>query len=223
MKNVHKMLNDAGAEHYLSTREAAQLLGVALRTAQLWVESGRLAAWKTAGGHRRIALRSVNALLAEREESLARGPVHVQAIEVTAQVPRKVIDLLVVEDDPTLMRLYEYHVENWGFPVRLHQARNGFEGLRLLGEHHPDILISDLNMPGIDGFRMLRTVVEWEDFQDMLTIVVTALSPEDVADRGGLPPKAMLFTKPAPFARLGSLVREHVQDRFSNLLLDQVS
>ncbi|MFM7066754.1 MAG: excisionase family DNA-binding protein, partial [Gammaproteobacteria bacterium] len=35
---------------YLSTREAADLLGVSLRTVQLWVESGTLRAWKTAGG-----------------------------------------------------------------------------------------------------------------------------------------------------------------------------
>ena len=50
----------------LSTREAAQLLGISLRTAQLWVESGVLRAWKTAGGHRRILRASVEAVLAER-------------------------------------------------------------------------------------------------------------------------------------------------------------
>ncbi|MGE5467624.1 MAG: EAL domain-containing protein [Ignavibacteria bacterium] len=42
-----------------STREAAELLGVSLRTVQLWVDSGILKAWKTAGGHRRISLESV--------------------------------------------------------------------------------------------------------------------------------------------------------------------
>ena len=44
-----------------TTREAAEALGICVRTAQLWVEQGRLRAWKTPGGHRRILRESVNA------------------------------------------------------------------------------------------------------------------------------------------------------------------
>ncbi|MEI4484515.1 MULTISPECIES: excisionase family DNA-binding protein [unclassified Phyllobacterium] len=43
----------------LTTAKAAQLLGVSVRTAQLWVENGQLESWKTPGGHRRIKLQSV--------------------------------------------------------------------------------------------------------------------------------------------------------------------
>lgn len=42
-----------------STREAAEILGVSLRTIQVWVDRGVLVAWKTAGGHRRVSLESV--------------------------------------------------------------------------------------------------------------------------------------------------------------------
>ena len=45
-----------------TTREAAELLGVSLRTVQLWVDSGALQAWKTAGGHRRVSRQSIDAL-----------------------------------------------------------------------------------------------------------------------------------------------------------------
>jgi len=45
-----------------TTREAAELLGVSLRTVQLWVDSGVLQAWKTAGGHRRVSRQSIDAL-----------------------------------------------------------------------------------------------------------------------------------------------------------------
>jgi len=50
----------------LTTREAAHLLGVAVSTAQLWMESGALPAWKTPGGHRRVHLSAVNRLLAQQ-------------------------------------------------------------------------------------------------------------------------------------------------------------
>ena len=57
--NVHPSLT-------CSTRDAARLLGISVRTAQLWVEEGRLRAWKTPGGHRRILVESVDRLLDEQ-------------------------------------------------------------------------------------------------------------------------------------------------------------
>lgn len=50
----------------LTTRDAARLLGVAVSTAQLWMEDGDLPAWKTPGGHRRVRLSAVTTLLRQR-------------------------------------------------------------------------------------------------------------------------------------------------------------
>jgi excisionase family DNA binding protein len=50
----------------LTTREAANMLGVAVSTAQLWMESGALPAWKTPGGHRRVRLSAVRQLQAQQ-------------------------------------------------------------------------------------------------------------------------------------------------------------
>jgi len=50
----------------LTTREAARLLGIAVSTAQQWIENGLLPAWKTPGGHRRVRLSAVSSLLRER-------------------------------------------------------------------------------------------------------------------------------------------------------------
>jgi excisionase family DNA binding protein len=47
----------------LTTRSAARLLGVAVSTAQQWIECGRIASWKTPGGHRRVRLSAVQKLL----------------------------------------------------------------------------------------------------------------------------------------------------------------
>lgn len=51
-------------DEILTTAQAAKLLGVSVRTAQLWVESGNLASWKTPGGHRRIPRTAVAELIA---------------------------------------------------------------------------------------------------------------------------------------------------------------
>lgn len=182
-----------------STREAAALLGVSLRTAQLWVESGVLRAWKTAGGHRRILRSSVDALLQDRKRA-------VQGRAAPGQ-----FKLLIVEDDPDLLKLYRMHIEAWGMPIDLVTATNGFEGLIRIGEAKPNLVIADLSMPGMDGFRMIRSLHANADFKDMDILVVTALGKDEITDRGGLPEGVQIFTKPAPFSALERLVRERVE------------
>lgn len=181
-----------------STRDAAQLLGVSLRTVQLWVEGGVLPAWKTAGGHRRIPRSAVETLLAQRREAL-QGEAKPAALK-----------LLVVEDEADLLKLYRLQVEGWGLPVELLTAANGFEGLVRIGENRPNLLVTDLNMPGMDGFRMIRSLRANPDFANMEIVAVTALGKEEIADRGGLPEDVRVFTKPVPFSELERLVCERL-------------
>ena len=58
--------SDDGDDPVLTTREAARLLGIAVSTAQQWIEQGVLPAWKTPGGHRRVLLSDLSTLLRAR-------------------------------------------------------------------------------------------------------------------------------------------------------------
>ncbi|WP_137896342.1 excisionase family DNA-binding protein [Ramlibacter sp. 2FC] len=181
-----------------STREAAERLGVSLRTVQLWVEGGVLRAWKTAGGHRRIPREAIDELLAQRRAELLGSPSPSQ------------FKLLVVEDEADLLKLYRLQIAAWALPVTLVTANNGFDALIRIGEQRPDLLVTDLNMPGMDGFRMIRTLRASPDFADMEIVAVTALGRAEIADRGGLPPDVRIFTKPVPFSELERIVRERL-------------
>lgn len=55
----------------LTTRAVAAMLGVAVSTAQHWIESGAIASWKTPGGHRRVRRSAVQALLEETARAQA--------------------------------------------------------------------------------------------------------------------------------------------------------
>lgn len=175
-----------------STREAATLLGVSVRAAQLWVEQGRLQAWKTPGGHRRILRRSVEAMLAQRRQET-----------VSLATP---FEVLVVEDDPVQRLLYEETFRKLGPGVSLRSATTGIEGLIRIGERRPDLLITDLMMPGVDGFEMLETLRSGVLAQPMHIVVATALDDDDLRERGGLPPGVTLFHKPVPLKTLLNLV-----------------
>lgn len=188
----------------MTTREAGEVLGVAVRTVQLWVESGVLPAWRTAGGHRRIARSAVDKLIAERSQVIAQPAVKNEA-SASQDRPLK---LLVVEDDADLLNLFTMVVEGWDFPVELSTAVNGFEGLVRIGQVRPDMVVTDLNMPGMDGLQMVRSLKRPDSgYEDLVLIVGTALSAGDIADRGGLPEGTLVFQKPVPFQEIEAIAR----------------
>ncbi|MFO1318421.1 MAG: response regulator [Burkholderiales bacterium] len=180
-----------------TTREAARRLGVSLRTVQLWTESGVLDAWKTPGGHRRVLLTAVEKILAQRMPAAT-----------TASSRERVLDVLVVEDEPSLLELYRLNFATFDTPIALRTAGNGYEGLIRIGERRPEVLVTDLMMPGIDGFRMLRTLMARPELADMRVVVVTGLQSRDVEDRGGLPPNVTVLGKPIPFDRLEQILAD---------------
>ena len=195
----------------MTTREAGEVLGVAVRTVQLWVESGVLPAWRTAGGHRRIARSAVEKLMAERSMVISQPAAKDESL---ASKPRA-LKLLVVEDDADLLNLFTMVTEGWDFPVELTTANNGFDGLVRIGQMQPDMVVTDLNMPGMDGFQMLQSITKpGSGYEDLTLVVVTAFSAGDVTDRGGLPPGVTLFHKPVQFDQLQALARK----RYDSLL-----
>jgi excisionase family DNA binding protein len=195
---------------YCTTREAAQLLGVSLRTAQLWAESGLLEAWKTDGGHRRINRASVQRLLdggpqAQRPESPARTS-HLERLKV-----------LVVEDDSILLKLYKTVIASWNLPVEVITAGNGIEGLIRVGKDAPDLMITDLSMPGMDGFQLIRNLASSSFREGMEIAVVTGMDTAEIDARGGLPPGIQVFPKPVPFAQLGTILNSIIERRAAYL------
>jgi CheY-like chemotaxis protein len=60
----------------------------------------------------------------------------------------------------------------------------------------PDLLITDLSMPGVDGIEMLRTIKRNHHLADMQIVVISGLPAQAIAGRGGLPPQARLVPKP---------------------------
>ena len=183
---------------YCTTREAADMLGISLRTAQLWVENGMLEAWKTEGGHRRIARASIEKLLANTPASSA-APAH-SAPDAPAE--KRPFTILVAEDEPDLLRLYELNMMLWPMRPRVLTASNGFQALVMLGSQQPDMMVADLHMPGMDGFRMLHTLHKMPEAKPMTLVVVSGLDPEEVHARGGVPEGIAILPKPIPFDRL---------------------
>jgi excisionase family DNA binding protein len=189
---------------FLSTREAAAHLGVALSTVQAWVEIGMLPAWKTAGGHRRIPADAINAIRLRQ-----------RAVLGSTGSPGT-FKVLVVEDDPVQREIYCRQFAEWGLPVQLLTAEDGFEGLMLIGRHAPDLVITDLAMPEMDGFKMIRRLKAQSTVVCGGLIVVTALTADEIAAQGGLPAGIPVYPKPIPFTALRPLI-EHLSQKLMSV------
>jgi len=180
-------------EEFVTTQEAARLLGVSVRTIQLWVESGVLHAWKTAGGHRRIARASVEDLRQQQREVIATAS------------GLNVLKVVVLEDNPVYLELYRMKIESWQLPAMVTTAKNAFEGLIAVGRTKPDVMITDLPLAGVNGFMMIRALEQISPATRV--IVATDLNDDDIAGAGGLPKNAIVLKQPIQFEALEELLR----------------
>lgn len=86
----------------------------------------------------------------------------------------------------------------------------------LVGRSVPDLLVVDLQMPGMDGFSMLRILGNDAEMKGTRIVVVTGLNAAAIVARGGLPSGMEVLSKPIPFGRLKSIALELIQRRALN-------
>jgi signal transduction histidine kinase len=92
---------------------------------------------------------------------------------------RSRVEILIVEDSRTQTAQLKFILEAHDFQVRT--ARNGLEALDAVLRQRPALVITDINMPGIDGYELCRRIRAQETIADLPVILLTALSdPEDV-------------------------------------------
>lgn len=194
----------------LTTREAAQRLGVSLRTVQLWVEADILPAARTPGGHRRIPYNAVEALAlstglggdplavpvaaqaAEATASAApveRAPTRAQAKEVARarHMAASPMDVLLVSGDASWQERCEVAMQPYGDAVQLRFAENGYLALLQIGQKAPDMLVTSLDLHGMDGMVMVRTLESFGAMAATHVLLLTDLSDAELQTRGGVP------------------------------------
>ena len=82
--------------------------------------------------------------------------------------------ILIVEDDPSTLEIVELYLRRDGHKVL--KSQDGTEGLRLAREAHPDLVVLDLMLPGMDGLEMCRTL---RGESDVPVVMLTARVEED--------------------------------------------
>jgi excisionase family DNA binding protein len=128
---------------WLTLGQAAKYLGVAQSTIRKWSDHGRVPAFYTPGGHRRYRRPDLDNFLNRSGPggSSQQGPL-----------------VLIVDDDQRVREYVRVNLEMEGYAVR--EAGSADEGLGVLEEVSPDLILLDVMMPEVDGWEMLRRVQE---------------------------------------------------------------
>ena len=164
-----------------STRDVARALGLAVRSVQLMVDRGELDAWKTPGGHRRIARGSVLQWLERRESGTTSAAADVVAVASAGGHLRRRKRVLLIEDSAHFQNLVRLLITHEFPDVDLYVAEDGIIGLVKAGELQPDVLLVDLLLPGVDGATLISRLRAYPLFQHSHLIVVTSLDAEQRA------------------------------------------
>jgi excisionase family DNA binding protein len=180
-----------------STAHLARRLGVSVPTVQRWVDLGHLKAWKTVGGHRRIDAESAENFI--RVQTQQRGG---EALDAAAQAEAVVpFSVLVVDDNPDDRDLLCALVEIAVPGARIVIAANGFDALIEVGKTMPDLIVTDITMPHMDGVEMIRHLSTQGDARPPAIVAVSSHTPAHVEKLGGLPPGVTLLAKPVETAK----------------------
>ena len=113
--------------------------------------------------------------------------------------------ILCIEDDRDTASLICEELVDRGFEVRV--AYNGREGLAAILKEPPDLVLSDVGMPGMSGFELLRTLTSMEPrFVSMPFVFLTALSDHDNELKGWQLGADDYLTKPVDYDVLAALI-----------------
>jgi CheY-like chemotaxis protein len=116
--------------------------------------------------------------------------------------------ILTVDDTPANIRLLTHYLEKQGY--RVLTAEDGFEGFKAAIQHHPDLVLLDIMMPGTDGYEVCELLKAEEETRDIPIVFLTAKA--DVEDRiKGFELGAVDYiTKPFNLVEISARVRTHL-------------
>jgi twitching motility two-component system response regulator PilG len=102
--------------------------------------------------------------------------------------------VLLVDDTRTLLSLIQVYLMGWD--IEFVVAKDGTEGLQRAREHRPDLVISDVRMPGLDGFELCAAIRADPALHATPLVLLTSLADEASRKKGKLVGATAFLTKP---------------------------
>jgi CheY-like chemotaxis protein len=117
--------------------------------------------------------------------------------------------ILVVDDNATNLKLMKFMLTARGHDVRT--AENAEQAREVLQGQLPDVVLMDLQLPGLDGLTLTRELRELPRTKDLVIVAVTAYAMKGDEERGYLAGLDGYITKPISKEPFLAAIREYVE------------
>lgn len=99
----------------------------------------------------------------------------------TVKPPPGAGTVLIVEDNELNMKLFSDLLSAHGYTI--HQTRNGKDAVELARQHHPDLILMDIQLPEISGLEVTRRIKSDDTLRDIPVVAVTAFAMKGDEER----------------------------------------
>jgi CheY-like chemotaxis protein len=192
-----------------SALEVANICGVVNQTAINWIKNGYLKAFTTPGGQYRVYSEDLVDFLHSRG---MRMPEELQKI---LDEKLEIDSAIIVDDDRDLNNLVKQFLNQQYPDFTIYQAFVGFDAGKMIAEHKPGVILLDIDLPGVNGHKLCRSIKEDSTLGNPIVISISGLddpSEEEQILREGAD---AFIPKPLALERLPEVIEELVEKRQS--------
>lgn len=185
----------------LTTFEAARVCHVSYNTIKNWIKRGLLDAYRTAGGHLRIKTTDLEIFCREH------------SIPMDKEVGPEFRKVLIVDDEESVRIALHDTLKQFPEKLDIYTASDGFEAGSMMETKRPDIVILDLVMPGMDGFKVCQTIRRSPALKHAKIIVLTAFPSDRNFERATELGADLCLAKPVDRAALFDALKNMLEPK----------
>jgi len=154
------------------TYEAAQICHVTPSTIGNWIDKGLIPTFTTGGGHRRMWAKDLLNFLKKHN-------MPIPDFLAESSVPK----LVVVDDDENVCATVKRLIKKLIAGAEVYTADNGFDAGQLIADIHPTLVVLDLMLPGIDGFKICRSIRSNEKLKETKILAISGHTEIEYRDK----------------------------------------
>jgi excisionase family DNA binding protein len=186
---IFKPTAEPKVPQFLSTAEAARMLGLSTTLVQTLVDQGELKGWKTRGGHRRISLDSIQDYQSASRSSMG--------ISLKSSVKPRVT---VVVESAQLMDQLMAANSGWTIPVEVTFFDSVTEALLELSSKRPDMLVVEMSMPRAQQEKTLQALENFNSRGRSPLSVVLITKEKDLLSSNAVGPASSIQVISGPMS-----------------------
>ncbi len=187
-----------------SALEVANICEVVNQTAINWIRNGYLRAFCTPGGQYRVYLDDLVDFMTKRKMRIPE-----ELLQYTSS--DDALNILIVDDDKGLNMVLSKFFEREMTNAKITQVYNGFDAGAELAKKMTNVVLLDLNLPGVDGYDICHRINTSEKFGKPAVFVITASQDKETEDKLNKMGAQGFFKKPLDLVKIVSAVKKHLE------------